>query len=60
MGNMEDWSEYKKPDSLRSCDKKDHFERSKANDPNHLKVEQKVKEKQKEVLIKEAGKSGKR
>ena len=57
---MEDWSEYKKPDSLRSCDKKDHFERSKANDPNHLKVEQKVKEKQKEVLVQQAGKNAKK
>lgn len=34
---QEDWSAYNLPDSLRSCDKPDHAQRSIANDPTHTK-----------------------
>ena len=54
---MEDWSEYKKPDSLRSCDKGSHRSRSEVNSPNHLEHWRKEnKEKRKEILIQEVGK----
>jgi hypothetical protein len=37
-----DWLEYIKPDSKRSCDKWDHFQRSVNAQSNHLKHEKDI------------------
>lgn len=36
-GDEEDFSVYKKPDELKSCDKYDHSQRSLVSQPNHAK-----------------------
>lgn len=43
-GKIESKLVYEMPDEKRSCDKKDHAERSLANQPNHEKHWNKIKQ----------------
>lgn len=46
VSERESWRDYELDDSINYCDKRDHFERSCKHQPNHLKVEKKLKKRE--------------